>query len=134
MSLNQYVKQRLTFDTVAPGILGANRTNALLVSVLDAETVANFIDIQAKHAQVRNASDTVPKLASSYMYGKFQFADGSVEYIGEPWIVASTIRAVTAQKLIVTLDEDVTVDTEAQVRAALTRNGITKFKIDTITS
>ena len=134
MSLNQYVKQRLTFDTVAPGILGANRSNALLVSVLDAETVANFMDIQAKHAQVRNAAASVPKLASSYMYGKFQYADGTVEYIGEPWIVTSTIRAVVAQKLIVTFDEGVTIDTETKVREALTRNGLTKFKMETITS
>lgn len=130
--LSNYINQKLAFDTVAPGILGTNRKGGTLVAMLDYSTAALFGDVQAKHAQIRNVFPQLPAMAGSYMYGKFTFADGTVEVIGEPWIVASTIKAVVTRKLIFTIDEDVTNETEAKARAAWLANGISGFKVETV--
>jgi hypothetical protein len=132
MALSSFIGQKLSFDTVAPGILGATRTGARLAAMLDLDTVKNFSDVQAKHAQVRNVDNSLPVNAGSYMYGKFIYADGSVEYIGEPWIKASSIKAVVTRKLIFTIDENVTDETETLARAAWAQNGITAFKVEVV--
>lgn len=132
MSLNAYINQKLSFDTVAPGILGTNRKGIRLVAVLDLSTAMLFADVQVKHAQVRNVDNTLPANAGNYMYGKFVAADGTIEIIGEPWIVASSIKAVLTRKLVFTIEENVTEDTESTARNAWVRNGIDKFTVDII--
>lgn len=128
--LSSFIDQRLTFDTVAPAILGTNRKGGVLVAMLDYDTASKFSDIAVKHAQVRNVFPQLPAQAGNYKYGKFVFPDGSVEYLGEPWIVASSIKAVVIRKLVFTIEEDVTEDTESKARAAWLANGITKFTVD----
>jgi hypothetical protein len=130
--LSSYINQRLSFDLVAPGILGTNRKNGQLVAMLDFTTAQMFRDVDVKHTQVRNVFPALPAQAGAYMYGKFVFSDGSVEVIGEPWIVASSIKAVVIRKLIFTISEDVTENTETLARAALAANGITKFDVEVI--
>jgi hypothetical protein len=128
--LSEYLNQRLSFDTAAPGILGSSRSGARLVAVLDYSTASAFADVQAKHAQVKNVVPDIPAQAGKYLYGKFTYPDGSSEILGEPWIVASSIRAVVTRTLLITIDQNVTEETEALARAALTQNGITGFTID----
>jgi hypothetical protein len=130
--LSNYINQKLSFDTVAPGILGTNRKGGQLVAMLDYSTAALFGDVSVKHSQIRNVFPQLPAQAGSYLYGKFIFADGTVEVLGEPWIVASTIKAVITRKLIFTIDQDVTEDTERKAREAWLANGISGFKVETV--
>lgn len=130
--LSSYINQRLSFDTVAPGILGTNRSNGTLVAMLDFSTAMLFRDVDVKHSQIRNVFPDLPAQAGSYMYGKFVFSDGSIEVIGEPWIVASSIKSVIVRKLIFTIDEEVTEGTESKARAAWLANGISKFKVEVV--
>ncbi len=130
--LRDFIDQRLAFDTVAPGVLGTNRKGATLVAMLDFDTASKFSDIMVKHIQVRNAAPQIPAQAGNYKYGKFVFADGSVEYLGEPWIVLSSVKAIQVRKLVFTIEEDVTEDTESKARAAWLSNGISKFNVDII--
>lgn len=130
--LSSYINQKLSFDTVAPGILGTNRTGGTLVAMLDFSTAMMFRPVDVKHSQIRNVYPQLPAQAGAYMYGKFVFADGSFEVIGEPWIVASSIRGVITRKLIFTIDEDVTEDTERKAREAWAANGIGKFKVEVV--
>lgn len=130
--LSNYINQKLSFDTVAPGILGTNRKGGTLVAMLDYSTAALFGDVSVKHAQIRNVYPQLPAQAGSYLYGKFLFADGTTEVIGEPWIVASTIKAVIVRKLIFTIDENVTNDTELKAREAWLANGISEFKVEVV--
>lgn len=127
--LNDYLNQRLSFDTAAPGIIGSSRQGARLVAMLDYETASRFTDVQAKHHQIKNVVSTLPSQAGAYMYGKFLYPDGTTEILGEPWIVASSIQAVVVRKLTFVIDENVTEETEAMARAAWTQNGITAFKV-----
>jgi hypothetical protein len=46
--------------------------------------------------------------------------------------VASTIKAVITRKLIFTIDQDVTEDTERKAREAWLANGISGFKVETV--
>lgn len=131
--LSQYTKQKLSFDMAAPSVLGASRSGAILMEMLTSETATFYRDVAAMHARVKQVIPDLPALASSYDYGRFKFADGSIEILGEPWIVASSIRAVNTTKLIITVDENVTADTEASVRLALKSNNI-KFKLERIDS
>lgn len=128
--LNSYLNQRLSFDMVAPGVTGASRSGGILVAMLDLTTANYFGDMQVKHNQIRNVVPSLPQNAGNYMYGKFRFADGTEEVLGEAWIVASSIKAVQVKKLTFTIDEDVTEETEGKARAAWLANGISKFKVD----
>lgn len=130
--LRDFIDQRLAFDTVAPGVLGTNRKGATLVAMLDYDTASRFSDIAVKHIQVRNTYPQIPAHAGNYKYGKFTYPDGTVEYLGEPWIVAASIKAVQVRKLVFTIEEDVTEDTESKARAAWLSNGISKFTVETI--
>lgn len=130
--LSSYIDQRLAFDTVAPAILGTNRKGGTLVAMLDYDTASKFSDIAVKHVQIRNVFPQLPAQAGSYKYGKFIFPDGSVEYLGEPWIVASSIKAIVIRKLIFTIEEEVTEDTETKARQAWLANGISKFSVEVV--
>jgi hypothetical protein len=103
-----------------------------LLSILDRDTASLFRDVVAVHAQVKNFIPDLPSTSSNYMYGKFQAPDGTIEILGEPWIVASSIQAVQTRKLVFTIEEDVTEDTERLARQAWAQNGITKFSVEQI--
>lgn len=129
--LSDYLNQRLSFDTAAPGILGSSRQGATLVGMLDYSTANLFGDMRAKHTAVKPNIPNLPDNPSGYMYGKFRYADGTEEVLGEPWIVAASIKAVVVRKITIEITENVTEATEATVRAALTQNGIQSFKLTT---
>lgn len=129
--LSDYLNQRLSFDTAAPGVLGSARNGATLVAMLDFGTASLFGDMRAKHTAVKTAIAGLPDSPTSYMYAKFRYADGTEEVLGEPWIVANSIKAVVIRKILIEISENVTENTEALVRAALTQNGIQTFKLTT---
>lgn len=133
MSIADYNGSTVRFNTLAPGVLGANRDNVTVVAVLDMDTAAVLADVRSKHAQVRNYIPNLPQSAGSYSYVKLRYGNGDTEILGVPWIDADSIEVITSRKLVLTIN-DVSESTEQLVRQALLQNGISNFTLEVVGS
>ncbi|MCY1278092.1 hypothetical protein D9M68_20060 [compost metagenome] len=130
MSIADYNGSTVRFNTLAPGILGANRENVTVMAVLDMDTAALLADVRSKHVQVRNYIQSLPQSAGSYSYVKIRYGNGETEILGVPWIDSDSIEVITSRQLSITV-RDVSETTEQLVRQALLQNGISNFTIET---
>lgn len=127
--ITEYIGKTVSFDTAAPGVLGANRQNVTVMAVLDLDTVMMLRDVMAVHHQVRSYMPTLPAAAGSYNYVKLKHSNGELEYLGVPWIKDNTIEVIEMREMILRIPQ-ITHTTESIVREALLQNGIEKFTIE----
>lgn len=132
MSIADYRNSVVNFDTLAPGVLGANRKNIEVVAVLDLDTAMLLSDVRARHAQVKIHVPDLPESAKDYDYVKLRYSNGDIEVLGVPWIKNSSIEVVSSRKMIITID-NLTDGTEELARKALLQNGI-NFSVEIVGS
>lgn len=131
--LKEYLNKTISFNTRAPGVLGARIENVTVTAILDYQIAAMLTDINAQHARVKSAIPDLPEQAGAYNYARLVFRNGSDYIIGIPWIDANSIEVIGERSLFITIPR-ITDAMERVVRQALLQNGVDNFDISYSTS
>ena len=122
------------FDTVAIGdtisfrifpntVVGETFNYCSIRAILDYDTVLNFIDIDALHANVYpSLPNDVPNNPCEYSYLKILQPSGQYDYIGLPWVDTSSI-VVHGESTIQFSIENVNAQDITKINALLSANG-----------
>ncbi|QZA71006.1 hypothetical protein AH06_236 [Erwinia phage AH06] len=113
------------FNVVAPEILGEGFTSCTVNGRFDANTAGLLgLDVQAKHQNIYPLvkANGIPDNPDAYDFIKVTKTSGATAILWLPWIVESTIAAVSRNKITVVIEDvgsaDITI-----VKAALESNG-----------
>lgn len=124
----------VTFDTYAPAILGTEYNECVVLAHLDADTVRMLgNDPAAKHANVYPTlpPGQTPNDYTSYLYVKLRMLNGTLEYLGIPWIRQETINARQVQCAVITV-EDVGPEDVQEIIEQLSAAGYKSAKVELI--
>ena len=98
----------VTFDTYAPAVLGTEYKDCRVMSHLDADTVRMLgNDPAARHANIYPSlpQGQTPNDYTAYYYVKLMMINGSVEYLGIPWIRKETIKTRQISTAVLTFED-----------------------------
>lgn len=113
------------FTVEAPEILTSGFTNVKINADLDMESAQSMgLDVQAKHTNLYPLfkHKGYPDDPNSYGYIRVTKENGSVVYLGIPWIKESSIIVKERRRITVDIP-DVSINDLGLVRAALQSNG-----------
>lgn len=109
----------VTFDTVAPAILGNDYQNLKVVGIFDRDTAKMWRDVDSMHANVYPFMDSsIENDSTAYQYVKLVGENGHEVVLGVPWINESTIRVVARGKLTIVIN-DLSVEDRERVLTAI---------------
>lgn len=104
MSYNFVPDTVVSFKVYPSAILGDVFQNATVLGVINARSAIAFgYPIAERHAQVAPYVSGIPTQATQYSYLQLQLADGSMTFVGLPWIKEDTIEVVGQQTAYITL-------------------------------
>lgn len=119
-----------SFDVYPVALLQQSFLHASVVAILDPETAAREIDIQAFHAQIYPTLPAgTPNDATGYDYIKFKMTSGETIILGLPWINAATIQQIQAVTIDVSISNVFAADADT-IRNALIQNGFNSFSLN----
>ena len=122
-------RQVYSFDVYPLAALGNNFKNVTVMAVMDAETAAQSIDIQAQHvAYFPFLPAGTPNDPRAYDYVKIKTLAGNTAILGLAWINEATIVQVESVTIVATVygaaSSDVT-----KIRNALIQNGFNNVSV-----
>ena len=133
MTYNFQPRQKYSFETYAPQLLGNEFKAVTVRTVMDYQDAIKEEDVFALHKQVlgyiSDPTVTVPADFKKLTYLKLITSIGKTRIIAAEWIIEDTIQSVNL------VDIDVKVfrtdpSKVAIIREALAQNGITNFEIN----
>lgn len=122
----------VSFDTYAPAVLGTVYRDCTVVSHLDADTVAALgRDPHVMHVAIYPTlpPGETPNDYKAYLYVKIRLLNGSIDYVGIPWIRKETIKARQVKRAVITV-EDVGPDDVREIIEQLSAAGYKSAKVD----
>jgi hypothetical protein len=117
----------ISFESVA----GEKFNNLKFTEIFSASTVMSFkFDAPAKHTQYfPYLTDGTPDSYTAYKYAKFLYPDGTVLYMGMPWVRADSIVENDSPTRIITLPPTVTNDQFETIKSFLTTLNIDDYMV-----
>ena len=120
-----------SFNTLAPGLLGASFTNVKLVAETNyviAKTM-NLGNLDLLHAELfPYLPSGTPNNPTAYLYLVFQTPNNTLVLLGAPWIDQTSIASTNLGTLVVTIPNAGS-NLIAPITASLSLMGITGFSI-----
>lgn len=127
--LNVSLGKTYTFNTKAPGLLGATIRNAKLIGVVDYNTALTYDNIDLKFRTIYPVLPAgTPDDPRSCAYYHFQSESGEKIVLAEVWIEELTLEVVEHINFAVTVT-DASLQDMTRVRDALLALGFTRFNI-----
>lgn len=119
------------FSVYPSTVIPADYTNVTVLSILDADSARQIIDIDARHIAVYPYLPAgTPDDCNAYYYLKVMLNNGIKTVLGITWIDISTIVERSNTKIYVVIDNASTTDLE-RVRQCLATNGFTSIAVST---
>lgn len=128
---SENIYKRYSFEIYPTAVIGTSYRNVKYLGTIDASGVTGF-DPEIQHSIVYPFLPSAPERFDSYLYHRFQLDSGEVVFVGDPWIKASTVKALDNVKIIVTYESGVNADDEKKIRQMNLNNAFTDFKIELI--
>ena len=129
MAMPFQIGSTYTFNTNAPGILGAIYKNAKVLGVVDYTIALTFSNVNVTAAAVLPVLPAgTPTDPKSYQYVAFQLENGSKVVLAMPWIDEASIVSITAVVITAVINGVDTTDV-TRIRDVLLAMGYTNFKI-----
>lgn len=128
---SENIYKRYTFELHPASVIGTNFRNVKYLGTVDATGVTTF-DPEIQHSIVFPLIPDAPKRYDSYLYHRFELENGTVAFVGDPWIKESTLKTLDNVKIIVTYDVGINADDEKKIRLMNQNNGYDKAKIELI--
>lgn len=122
----------VSFDTYAPAVLGTIYRDCTVMSHLDAETVRELgRDPHAKHVAIYPTlpAGETPNDYKAYLYVKLKLLNGTIDYIGIPWVRKETIKSRQVKRAVITV-EDVGPDDVREIIEQLSAAGYKSAKVE----
>lgn len=120
---NVNIGDTISFRIFPNTVVGESFNYCSIKAVLDYDTVSNFIDIDALHANVYpSLPNGVPNNPCEYSYLKILQPSGQHNYIGLPWVDKSSI-VVHGESNIRFSIENVIAEDISKINALLSANG-----------
>ena len=125
MSLNLQVNSVYTFNTRAPGILGAVIKNARLLMTASFEVASKFENVKIKYEQVLPVVQPfgAPSSPINVLFHQFLTESGEKIFVAEPWIDNTSLEVVTNLNFSVNV-VNATLSEKNAVRQALLNIGV----------
>lgn len=123
----------VSFDTYAVAVLGTEYKDCTVVCHLDADTVrALGKDPAAQHANIYPSLPAgVPNDYTAYYYVKLKMLNGTLTYLGLPWIRKETIKSRQVRRAVYTF-EDIGTEDIAEINEQLAAAGYRPAKVELI--
>jgi hypothetical protein len=118
-----------TFGVYPSTLLGTDYTGVTVMAVFDQATANLFTDTYAEHTRMYPYLPSgTPDDPTQYNWLKIKHANGNIEYLGVPWVNASSI-VVYSMKTITAVIGNVTPDQLTDIKNALSANGFTSVTL-----
>ena len=118
-----------TFNTRAPGILGASIKNAKLISIMDYSTALTYDNIDLRFRTVYPAlPNGTPDTPEACVYYRFKTESGENIIIADQWIDELSIEVIEHIRFQVTF-EDSSIQDISRVRDSLNALGYSNYTI-----
>ena len=118
-----------SFDSAAPGILGAEFNNVRLKAVLDYDTAKSFDNVDVKWRQVYPVLSPPPSdNPKNHEYYLFRSESGASIVVAAPWILGDTIKLIEDITITVSI-YGTSVSDVAVISSGLSALGFKDFKI-----
>ena len=123
------INSAYNFALLAPAVLGAGYSSAVLAGILDYSSAILIDDVTAKHGAVLPSLPSgTPSNPKSLIYLKLLTTTGNTVVIAQDWI-STAPQLVQATQAVVTISNISTNDI-ARLREVLTSNNFTSFSIE----
>ncbi len=120
---NVNIGDTISFRIYPNTVVGESFNYCVIKAVLDYDTVINFIDADALHANVYpSLPNTVPNNPCEYSYLKLLEPSGQYSYIGHCWVDKTSI-VVHGESNVQFSIENVNVDDISKINTLLSANG-----------
>jgi hypothetical protein len=125
MAYNFIIGQTYSFQVYPSNLLGNDWNNVKVTSIMSYDDAMKLKDVTSLHIKFYpyfGSQTNTPNDPSSYLYIKVKTQSGATTILGIPWIVDSSVVAVTAQTITATI-ANVTPQDVPKIQAALVANG-----------
>ncbi len=110
-SLNLEVGNTYTFNTIAPAILQATYTNAVLIAKGNYTLATSYSNVNALHINIYpvlinqpNGTSIYPNNPQAYEYYVFQLPSNLIVVLQSSWIIGNSIQLVTGLTLTINVN------------------------------
>lgn len=126
------LKDTISFDTLAPSILGAKFTRVKVMAVLDSQSASQHIDVVAMHRNIFPMLPAgTPDQLDAAPYLKLQLPNGEVTVVSLNWIRLETVEVFVSTSANFAISNIASTDIE-RITALLKANGYNSIEVNVL--